>query len=63
MGLARGWDGTQPGRLIQTDQRDIPYHVMSCSAIKPGVARWGGEVFSKVAVAQSLGRYWSVDGE
>lgn len=30
-----GWEGMQPEQLTRTDQRDIPCHVMSCSAIKP----------------------------
>jgi len=29
--FTRGWEGTQPGQLIQTSQRDIPYHTTSCS--------------------------------
>lgn len=31
---ARNWKRTQTGQLTQIDQRDIPCHVMSCSAIK-----------------------------
>ena len=30
------WEGTQLGQLTPTDQRDIPYHMMSCSAYKAG---------------------------
>ena len=30
----RHWEGTQPGQLTPTDQRDIPYQVTLCSAIK-----------------------------
>lgn len=37
--------------------RDIPYHIISCSAIK----MWGS--FSKVAVAQGLAGYQSAGGE
>jgi len=33
---------TQPGQLAQTDPRDNPYHIPSCSAIKPG-----GEFFQR----------------
>lgn len=28
------WEGTQPGQLIQPDQRDVPCHMISFSAIK-----------------------------
>jgi len=31
--------GTQPGQLAPADQRDIPDHMMSCSAIKS----WGNK--------------------
>lgn len=31
-----GWEGMEPEQLTWTDQRDIPYHVMSRSAIKLG---------------------------
>jgi len=30
------WEGTQPGQLIQTGQRDIPHHMVSCSVHKLG---------------------------
>jgi len=40
---ARGWEGTQLGQLMQTDQRDISYHMMSCSAIKAEGKRGEGE--------------------
>ena len=33
-GCPRSWEGTQLGQLTPTDQRDIPYHMTSCSAIK-----------------------------
>jgi len=29
-----------PGQLTQADQRDIPCHMMSCSAMKPGRGQW-----------------------
>lgn len=35
-GCRRSWDATQLGQLNPTDQRDIPYYVMSCSAYKAG---------------------------
>ncbi|GAB0180586.1 hypothetical protein GRJ2_000523900 [Grus japonensis] len=33
-------EGTQPGQLTQSGQRDIPYHMTSCSAYKPGGVGW-----------------------
>jgi len=30
------WEGTQQGQLTQTGQRDIPYHMTSCSPYKAG---------------------------
>jgi len=39
---ARGtgsWEGTQLGQQTQTGQRDIPYHMTSCSAYKGGRRR------------------------
>jgi len=30
------WEGTQPGQLTTANQRDIPCHMMSCSASKVG---------------------------
>lgn len=36
---ARMWEGKKPGWLAQTVQRDIPNHMMSCSAPKA----WGKE--------------------
>jgi len=33
-GYTRGWEGTRPGELTPTDQRDIPCHMASCSACK-----------------------------
>jgi len=39
LGRTRSWKGTQPGLLTPADQRDIPYHMTSCSAIKAGGRR------------------------
>ena len=36
-GWARNWEGIQLGQLTPTDQRDIPYRMTSCSAVKA----WG----------------------
>lgn len=33
--------GTQPGQLTQNDQRDVPYHMTLCSAIKLWGVGWG----------------------
>ena len=30
------WEWTQPGQVTPSDQRDIPYHMTSCSASKAG---------------------------
>lgn len=30
------WKGAQPGQLVQTDKRDVPYRVEFLSAIKAG---------------------------
>ena len=38
----RSWEGTQTGQVTQTDQRDIPYHMMSCSVYKELGGRGGG---------------------
>jgi len=35
-GCTRSCEGTQLGQLTSADQRDIPYHMVSCSAIKAG---------------------------
>lgn len=38
-GGAEGAAGTQPGQLTQNDQREIPYHMMSCQTIKAEVKK------------------------
>jgi len=35
----RSWEGTRLGQLTPSDQRDSPYHMMSCSADKAGGRR------------------------
>ena len=35
-------EGTSPEQLAQANQGDIPYHMMSCSAIKAGVMKEEG---------------------
>lgn len=37
------WEGTPPGQLAYNNWRDIPYHVVSRSAIKAGVKEEEGE--------------------
>lgn len=32
----RNWEGTQPGQLAQTAQRDALHHMAPCSVYKPG---------------------------
>jgi len=34
MRFKRIWNGIKPGQLALADQKDIPYCMMSCSAIK-----------------------------
>jgi len=41
-GCTRSWEGTQPGQLIAPDQRVIPCHMTSCSAMKLGGKSVGG---------------------
>ena len=41
------WEGTQPGELTQTGQRDIPYHTMTCPVYKLGGAGWGGRIAAR----------------
>ncbi|KAK4824605.1 hypothetical protein QYF61_016874 [Mycteria americana] len=36
LSVPKKWEGAQPGWLIQTDQRAIPYRVMSCPVYKLG---------------------------
>jgi len=53
-GCTRNWEATQLGQLTPTDQRDVPYHMMSCSAYKApalyeeegrgGVHNWSDDV-------------------
>ena len=38
----RSREGTQPGQLTQTGQRNTPYHVMSCPVYKLGGVGQGG---------------------
>jgi len=38
-GYTRNWEGTQLRQLTPNDQRDIPYHMVLCSAYKAGVRR------------------------
>ena len=50
-------EGTQPGQLTQTSQRNIPDHVMSCPEHKLGGVGLGG------ITAQELTGHQSVSGE
>jgi len=36
------WEGTQAGQLIPTDQKDVLYHMTSCTATNLGGRRKGG---------------------
>ena len=62
-GWARSWEGTQPGQLTRTDQRDIPYHMTSAQykarllSIKLGERRKG--VGSPLVLRGNHYAYWS----
>ena len=46
-GCTRSWEGTWLGQLTPTVQRDIPYHMVSCSAYTAGGRRRkGGDIRS-----------------
>jgi len=45
------WEGTQLGQLTSVDQRDIPYNIIQCSAIKTCGGR-ASRSLSKLAFAQ-----------
>lgn len=55
--LARGCEGAQPEELTQIDQRHVPYHITSRSAIK-----LSGGSFPKVAIAQRRDGHRSASG-
>jgi len=42
--FTRSWEGTQPGQLTQTSQRDIRYCTMSCSVYKQGELSGGAAI-------------------
>jgi len=42
-GCRRSWEGTQLGQLTSADQRDIPDHIMLCSATKAEEKKNEGE--------------------
>ena len=52
-GCPRSWEGTQPGQLTPTDQRDIPYRMTSCAAYKAGGRRRKGGTFGVMAICWS----------
>jgi len=56
-----GWEGAQPGSLPKLANRNIPYHMMSCSAYKAGRRRRKGRTFEAMAFAFPSNRYtwWS----
>lgn len=57
LGLHTKLGGAQPGQLAPAAQRDVPCHVVSCSATKTR-----GK-FSRTAVAQGLAEHRSPGGE
>ena len=48
-GGTRSWKGTQLGQLTPTDQRAIPYHMVSCLAYKAEGTRRKEETFRLMA--------------
>lgn len=52
-GGAKSWEGPHPGRLIPTDQRDIPYHMMSQQLIKRARGSCGAH-YSDVCILEQL---------
>ena len=56
-GCTRSWEGTQPGQLTPTDQRDIPYRMASCSAYKAGRRRRKGGTFGVMSFVFPSNRY------
>ena len=57
----RSREGTQPGQLTPSDQRDIPYYMASCSAYKAGGRRRTGRLFGLMEFVFSSNYYawWS----
>ena len=50
-------EGAQLGQLTPADQRDIPYHMTSCSAVKPGGRSRKGGTFGVRAFVFPSNRY------
>lgn len=50
LGTGKRFGGDRPGAADPGNQRDIPYHTMSCLAMKAGLR----EEFARAAVAQGL---------
>lgn len=57
LGVCEKLGGTQPEELTKMHQRDIPYYMMLCSAIK--LREWG----RGASIAQELAGHWSAGGE
>ena len=55
----RRWEGTQPGQLTQTGQRNIPYHVMSCPVYKLRGVGLVGDCCSGTNRA-SVSEWWAI---
>lgn len=49
-GCTSCWKRTQPEQLNRTGQKDIPYHMASCSAIKAGVKEEEEEIFGVISL-------------
>jgi len=53
----RSWEGMLPGQLTPNDQRDIPYYMVSCLAIKVGKRRRKGRMFEVMAFVFPRNQY------
>lgn len=50
-------EGTQPGKMIQTDPRNIPYHTMTCLGVRAGGQKKNSELWclsSKVSTTSDV---------
>lgn len=58
------WEGKQPGQQTQTGQGDIPYHIVSCSAINLGLQNKnvGGVCLPGPTIAWGLAGHQSAHG-
>ena len=51
-GCTRNWEGTESGQLTRTDQKYIPYHLISCWKIK--LRKFGQEEGPLIKISQGI---------